>query len=125
MAKQQSKDELMVEFFCMLMADAQQAQKASAPHEEHMMDSFPRYREADHVLKYTLRVALRGCQASHLAQGDSSLEHQSKNVWGPHSRADGLDGRASEPVSERRRLFCSGLSAGRGVASAFRRCQEL
>ena len=60
MAKQQSKDELMAEFFRMLMADAQQAQKASGPHEEHMMDSFPRYREADNVLKYTVRVALRG-----------------------------------------------------------------
>ena len=50
----------MAEFFRMLMADAQQAQKASGPHEEHMMDSFPRYREADNVLKYTVRVALRG-----------------------------------------------------------------
>lgn len=60
MAKQQSKDELMAEFFRILMADAQQAQKAPAPHEEHMIDSFPRYREADHVLKYMLRVALRG-----------------------------------------------------------------
>lgn len=44
----------------MLMADAQQAQKESGPHEEYTMDSFPRYREADHVLKYTVRVALRG-----------------------------------------------------------------
>ena len=60
MAKQQSKDELMAEFFRILMADAQQAQKAPATYEEHMMDSFPRYREADHVLKYTLCVALRG-----------------------------------------------------------------
>ena len=42
MAKQQSKDELMAEFFRMLMADAQQAQKQSAPHEEYTMDSFPR-----------------------------------------------------------------------------------
>ena len=60
MSKQQSKDELMAEFFRMLMADAQQAQKASSPHEEYTMDSFPRYREADHVRKYTVRVALRG-----------------------------------------------------------------
>ena len=30
MAKQQSKDELMAEFFRILMADAQQAQKAPA-----------------------------------------------------------------------------------------------
>lgn len=44
----------------MLMADAQQAQKESGPHEEYTMDSFPRYREADHVLKYTVRVVLRG-----------------------------------------------------------------
>ena len=34
MAKQKSKDELMAEFFRMLMADAQQAQKQSVPHEE-------------------------------------------------------------------------------------------
>lgn len=60
MSKQQSKDELMAEFFRMLMADAQQAQKESVPHEEYTMDSFPRYREADHVRKYTVRVALRG-----------------------------------------------------------------
>ena len=42
MAKQPTKDELMAEFFRMLMADAQQAQKQSAPHEEYTMDSFPR-----------------------------------------------------------------------------------
>lgn len=60
MAKQPTKDELMAEFFRMLMADAQQAQKQSASNEEYTMDSFPRYREADHVLKYTVRVALRG-----------------------------------------------------------------
>ena len=60
MAKQQSKDELMAECFRILMADAQQAQKAPATYEEHMMDSFPHYREMDHVLKYTVRVALRG-----------------------------------------------------------------
>ena len=60
MAKQQSKDELMAEFFRMLMADAQQAQKEPAPHEEYAMDSFPRYRDSDHILKYTVRVALRG-----------------------------------------------------------------
>ena len=35
MAKQKSSDELMAEFFRMLMADAQQAQKQSAPHEEY------------------------------------------------------------------------------------------
>ena len=60
MSKQQSKDELMAEFFRMLMADAQQAQKYSGPREEYTMDSFPRYREADHVRKYTVRVVLRG-----------------------------------------------------------------
>ena len=50
----------MAEFLRMLMADAQQAQKESAPHEEYTVDSFPRYRETDIVLKYTVRVALRG-----------------------------------------------------------------
>lgn len=60
MAKQKSQDELMAEFFRMLMADAQQAQKQSAPHEVYTMDSFPRYRDTDRVLKYTVRVALRG-----------------------------------------------------------------
>lgn len=60
MAKQKSSDELMAEFFSMLLADAQQAQKQSAPHEAYTMDSFPRYRETDQVLKYTVRVALRG-----------------------------------------------------------------
>ena len=44
MSKQQSKDELMAEFFRMLMADAQQAQKQSAPHEEYTMDNIPRCR---------------------------------------------------------------------------------
>lgn len=60
MAKQKSSDDLMTDFIRMLTADAQQAQKQSAPHEEYTMDSFPRYRESDHVLKYTVRVALRG-----------------------------------------------------------------
>ena len=60
MAKQKSKDELMAEFFRMVMADAQKAQKQSAPHEAYTMDSFPRYRDADRVLKYTVRVTLRG-----------------------------------------------------------------
>ena len=50
----------MAEFLRMLMADAQQAQKESAPHEEYTVDSFPRYGETDIVLKYTVRVALRG-----------------------------------------------------------------
>ena len=39
----------MAEIFRMLMADAQQAQKGSALHEEYTMDSFPRYRDSDHV----------------------------------------------------------------------------
>ena len=60
MAKQQSTDELMADFFRMLLADAQQAQKRSAPHEAYTIDNFPLYREADQVLKYTVRVALRG-----------------------------------------------------------------
>lgn len=85
MAKQQFKDELMAEFFRMLMADAQQAQKESGA-----------------------RCA-EGHQAAHLAEGDCALEHQSKTVRGPHPRADGLDGRAPESVPERRLLFCSGL----------------
>ena len=44
----------------MLMADARQTQKESAPHEAYTMDSFPRYREADEVRKFTVRVALKG-----------------------------------------------------------------
>ena len=50
----------MAEFFRMLMADAQQAKKQTAPHDEYTMDNFPRYRETDHILKYMVRVALRG-----------------------------------------------------------------
>lgn len=60
MAKQKSTDDVMAEFFRMLAADAQQAQKQAAPHEPYTIDSFPRYREVDRVLKYTVRVALRG-----------------------------------------------------------------
>ena len=59
MAKQQSKDELMAEFFRMLMADAQQAKKQTAPRDEYTMENFPRYRDTDLILKYTVRVALR------------------------------------------------------------------
>ena len=118
MAKRQSKDELMAEFFRMLMADAQQAQKESAPHEEYTMYSFPRYRDADHVLKYTVRVALRGIKPpiwrkvivpSNISLrlfGDLILELM------------GWMGRAPEPVPERGLLLRPGLSAGRGVASA-------
>ena len=120
MSKQQSKDELMAEFFRMLMADAQQAQKASGPHEEYTMDSFPRYREADHVRKYTVRVALRGIKPpiwrkvivpSNISLrlfGDLILELMG---WmGEHLN--------QFRVPERRLLLCSGLSAGRGIASA-------
>lgn len=65
----------MAEFLRMLMADAQQAQKESDPHEEYTMDSFPRYRETDHVFKYTVRVALMG-----IKQGDCPFEYQSEAV---------------------------------------------
>ena len=48
----------------MLMADAQQAKKQTAPHDEYTMENFPRYRDTDLILKYTVRVALRGIKPS-------------------------------------------------------------
>ena len=44
----------------MLMAEAKQGQKKSVPHEEYTMESSPHYREVGRVLKYTVRVVLRG-----------------------------------------------------------------
>lgn len=67
----------------MLMADAQQAQKESGPYAEYTMDSFPRYREADHVLKYTVRVVLRGISRPFTV--DKVTKHDSQQL--EHSAA--------------------------------------